>query len=178
MQAVLFAVLAGVCWGVGELFTKSVLSSGRIGPMTVLLVRTAVALPPALLAYVIAVHWLKSEPADWWRADRAVLLKLTLGSAMLAGFGGVFFFYLGLAHGSVSIVKPIAFTVGPAIAVLLAYLVMKEHVPLVRAVGVGCVLVGIVLIAGFGGGHGKAGEGSGAGSVDEATTSPGQIPGR
>jgi uncharacterized membrane protein len=153
MKPVIFAILAGLCWGLGELFTKSVLDSGRIGPMTVLLVRTALALPPALLVYLLFYHALCSEPQEWWRADTPVLLKLTLGSALLAGFGGVFFFYLGLANGGISVVKPIAFTLGPAVAVLLAWLVLGEKMNVPKAVGIAMVLIGVVLIARFGHEH-------------------------
>jgi uncharacterized membrane protein len=156
MKAVIFAILAGLCWGLGELFTKSVLQSGRVGPMTILLVRTAAALPPALLVYVIAYHALRAEPQQWWRAETPVLLKLLLGSSLLAGFGGVFFFYLGLAHGGITVVKPIAFTVGPAIAVVLAWLVLKEQMNVPKAAGIVMVLVGVVLIARYGHPHADA----------------------
>jgi uncharacterized membrane protein len=148
MKAVVFAVLAGLCWGVGELFTKSVLHSGRVGPMTVLLARAVVSLPPALLAYLVAYHGLRSEPGEWWRAGTPLLTRLAVGSALLAGFAGVFFFYLGLASGPISVVKPIAFTVGPAVAVLLAWALLREPMPLSRWTGVALVLAGIVLIAG------------------------------
>lgn len=152
MKPVVFAVLAGVCWGVGELFTKSVLHSGRVGPMTVLLARAVVALPPAVFAYFVAYHVLKAEPAGWWRAGAPLLTRLALGSALLAGFGGVFFFYLGLATGPISVVKPIAFTVGPAVAVLLAWLLLNEPMPATKLLGVGLVVAGVVLIAGPGNG--------------------------
>lgn len=148
MKAVAFAILAGACWGVGELFTRSVLHSGRVGPMTVLLVRALMTVPPAIIAYVLACSLLRSEPRDWWHAGTPTMLKLLLGSGMLAGFAGVFFFYLGLASGPISVVKPIAFTVGPAVAVLLAWLVLKEPMSPVKAVGVALVLAGVMLIAG------------------------------
>lgn len=150
MKAVLLAVLAGVCWGVGEVFTKSVLHSGRVGPMTVLLVRALMTVPPALVAYLVAYSLLKSEPRGWWQAGTPLMLKLALGSALLAGFAGVFFFYLGLASGDISVVKPIAFTVGPAVAVLLAWFVLKEPMTPAKLTGVALVLVGVVLIAGTG----------------------------
>lgn len=153
MKAIVFAVLAGVCWGLGELCTKSVLASKQVGPMTVLLVRTLLAAPPAIAAYVLAMHVFKSEPTGWIRADGPVMAKLLLGSALAAGFGGVLFFYLGLANGQITVVKPIAFTVGPAIAVVLGWLVLKEPMNLAKGLGVVMVLAGIVLIAGFGGGH-------------------------
>jgi uncharacterized membrane protein len=147
VKAVLFAVLAGVCWGVGELFTKSVLHSGKVGPMTVLMARAIVALPPALIAYVVAYSLLKTEPAEWWKAGSSVMLKLAVGSALLAGFAGVFFFYLGLASGQISVVKPIAFTVGPAVAVVLAWMMLDEPLGVLRLIGVAMVLTGVVLIA-------------------------------
>lgn len=148
MKAIVFAVLAGLCWGIGELFTKSVLHSGKVGPMTVVLVRALVGVPAAVAAYLVAYSLLRSEPLGWWRVDTPLMLKLLLGSALLAGFGGVFFFYLGLSYGPISAVKPIAFTVGPAVAVLLAWLVLREPMGAMKAVGVVLVLAGVVLIAG------------------------------
>jgi uncharacterized membrane protein len=152
MKAVVFAILAGLCWGLGEMFTKSVLHSGKVGPMTVVLVRALVGIIPAAIVYIVAYHILKSasEPRGWWTAPTPLLLKLTLGSAFLAGFAGVFFFYLGLAHGPISTVKPIAFTLAPAVAVLLGWLVLREPMNAAKGIGVVMVLAGIVLIAGFG----------------------------
>ena len=53
MAAIVLAVLAGLAWGIGEVFTKSVLHSKQIGPITAIAVRSSVALPasyPALVA--------------------------------------------------------------------------------------------------------------------------------
>src|SRR5690349_14439236 len=97
MRAVVFAIVAGLCWGVGEIFTKSALNSKQIGPMAVLLVRAAVTLPPAVLAYLSAAYVARSETAAWWREmDGGVWARLVLGSGLMAGFAGVFFFYWGL----------------------------------------------------------------------------------
>src|SRR3954463_7899767 len=101
MKPILFAILAGLCWGVGEFLTKGVLKTGKIGPFSVLLVRATMELPPVLLAYFIAVSWLKSEPAGWWRLEGPLLTCLILGSGVLAGFAGVLFFYLGLKFGPI-----------------------------------------------------------------------------
>lgn len=170
MRAVVLALLAGACWGVGELCTRSVLHSGRIGPMTVLLVRALMTLPPAIVAYVVACSLLRVEPAGWWRAGTPVMLKLALGSGLLAGFAGVFFFYLGLASGPISVVKPIAFTVGPAVAVLLAWLVLKEPMTPKQLAGVALVLAGVVLIAGSGARREP-------GALNTSRTDPGPAPG-
>ncbi len=146
MNAVVFAVLAGLCWGIGELCTRAVLHTGKIGPMTILMVRAAVMLPCALLAYYLAASVLKSEPAGWMRADGATLAKLLLGSALAAGFGGVLFFYLGLKHGDISVVKPIAFALAPAVAVLLGWMLLGEPMTARKAGAVAMILAGVVVL--------------------------------
>jgi uncharacterized membrane protein len=148
MKAILFAVLAGLCWGCGELLTKMVLRTGRIGPMSVLMVRAVIEVLPAIAAYWVAAVWLRSEPTGWWRLETPLVLKLVIGPGVLAGFLGVLFFYLGLKFGPISTVKPIAFAVGPAVAVVLAAAVLGERITVVKAVGVAMVLAGIVLISG------------------------------
>lgn len=42
MKPILFAILAGLCWGVGEIFTKKALNTGAVGPMTAMFVRAVV----------------------------------------------------------------------------------------------------------------------------------------
>ncbi len=148
MKATLFAVLAGLCWGVGEVCTKSALQSGRVGPITALCVRIVLAVPPAAVAYLIVHAWLKTEPAQWWRLPTPDLLKLVLGSSLLAGFGGVLFFYLGLGStgGDISKVKPIAFSLAPATGVLLGWWLLGEAMTPRKAVGVALILAGVVLV--------------------------------
>jgi bacterial/archaeal transporter family protein len=149
MNAILLAVAAGLCWGIGELFTKSVLHTGKVGPLTAIAVRSTVALPVIWLAYALAVHhWqLKSEPRNWLQADAATLAKLMLGSGLVAGAGGMICFYVAISLGEISKVKPIAFTVAPTVAVVLAWLVLGEPLTLRKALGVALVVAGVALIA-------------------------------
>lgn len=149
MNALLIAVAAGLCWGIGELFTKSVLHSGQVGPITAIAVRSTVALPVIWLAYLLAMHvfQLKSEPRSWLHADPPVLLKLVLGSGLVAGAAGMICFYLAISLGEISRVKPIAFTVAPAVAVILAWLVLGESMSWSKAIGVGLVIAGVFFIA-------------------------------
>ena len=72
MQAILCAILAGLCWGVGEIFTKSVLNTKEIGPLGTAFVRAAVTLPLALLGFLVAQWVLKTETQTWWRDMRGV----------------------------------------------------------------------------------------------------------
>ena len=145
MQAVVFAVLAGLCWGIGEVFTKSVLHSKQVGPLAAIAVRSAVALP--VLWVVWWALWRRLEPVAFWKADGAVLWKLVLGSGLMAGAGGMALFYVALHFGEVSRVKPIAFAVAPTTAVLVAAVFLGEPLTARRLAAVGLIVAGVVLLA-------------------------------
>jgi transporter family protein len=149
MKAILFAVGAGVCWGVGEVITKTVLHTGKIGPVTALAVRSTVAIPLLWLAYVLVVHWVKlpGEPRTWLQTPAPVMTKLLLGGGLLAGGLGMICFYVALNLGEISRIKPIAFTLAPAIAVTLGWLALGEEMTLRKVVAVMMVLTGVVLLA-------------------------------
>ena len=147
MKAILFAVGAGVCWGVGEVFTKMVLHTGKIGPVTALALRTSMSIPLMWLAYYLVVHQFKLEPRDWPQAPASVMTKLLLGGGIVAGGLGMICFYSALNLGEISRIKPIAFTLAPAIGVLLGWLVLGEAMTLRKVVAVAMVLTGVVLLA-------------------------------
>lgn len=154
MAAIVFAVLAGLFWGVGELCAKSALKSGEIGPMTAIAVRTSVALPILLLAFVAASRgWLERvgvhadrEPPTWVHASNPVMLKVLLGAGVSAGAFGIMFFYLGLSAGEISKVKPIAFSLAPGCAVLGGWLLLGEPISVQKVVALGLILAGVVLL--------------------------------
>ncbi len=154
MAAIVFAVLAGLFWGIGELCAKSVLKSHEVGPMTAIAVRSVVALPVLLLAFVAASRgWLESvgisaarEPTTWVHASSPVMWKLILGAGVSAGAFGVLFFYLGLSAGEISKVKPIAFSLAPGIAVLGGWLLLGEPMSTQKAVALALILAGVVLL--------------------------------
>jgi uncharacterized membrane protein len=151
MKAVLFALLAGVCWGIGEVCTKSVLHSKEVGPLTAIAVRSLVGLPLIWLIWFVAKDGLfgsAPEPKEWWNADRAVLAKLILGSGVLAGAAAMVAFYLALKFGPVSQVKPIAFCVAPAVAVILGWTVLREPFEMRKGIAVALILTGVVLLTG------------------------------
>jgi uncharacterized membrane protein len=148
MNAILLAVLAGLCWGVGELFTKSALHTKQIGPLTAIALRSSIALPVLWLAYFVGVHGLKLEPRNWMRAEPATLLKIIFGSGLVAGALGMICFYAALNLGEISRIKPVAFSVAPATAVLLGWLVLHESMSGQKALGVALILAGVVLLTG------------------------------
>lgn len=147
MKAILFAVAAGVLWGVGEVFTKAVLHTKQIGPVTAIAVRSTVALPVLWLVYLVVVKSAKMEPQAWTRADPGTLWKLVLGSGLLAGAGGMVCFYTALNFGEVSRIKPIAFALAPATAVLIGWLALGEPMHARKVVAVALILAGVVLLS-------------------------------
>ncbi len=147
-RPILFALLAGLCWGVGEIFTKSVLHTGKIGPVTAIAVRSTIALPVLWAVYLLWVSRMHHEPANWMtNAGAPGLWKLILGSGLIAGAGGMIFFYLALGTGEISRVKPIAFTIAPCIAVLLGWLILGEAMTLRKGIAVMLVLGGVALLS-------------------------------
>jgi uncharacterized membrane protein len=144
----LLALAAGLCWGIGEVFTKSVLHTGRVGPLTAIAVRSTVALPLLWMAWAAAAALTRDGPRAPWDAPAPTLLKLVLGSGVVAGGLGMIAFYSALAAGEISRVKPIAFSVAPATAVLLGALVLGEPLTPRKLVAVGLILCGVILLTG------------------------------
>jgi drug/metabolite transporter (DMT)-like permease len=162
--AILCAILAGLCWGVGEIFTKSAINTREIGPLGTVMLRAAVTLPLAIAGFLVAYRFMQSETQQWWSVARAsspvgsggmhvsTWLKIILGSGLLAGFGGVFFFYLGLSlpGGDISVLRPIAFALAPATAVLLGWWFLGEGMTMRKGIAVVLIIAGIMLLAGEG----------------------------
>lgn len=149
MKAILLAIAAGLCWGIGEACTRSVLHDGRVGPLTALVIRALVALPVIVLAWWImlkGIGGLQSEPPV--RAmDAADWLKVVIGSGLLAGALGIIFFYGALAVGDLSVVKPVAFALAPLVAVLLGWLVLGEAMNARKITAVVLIVAGVVLLS-------------------------------
>ena len=150
MKAVLLAIVAGLSWGVGEMFTKQVLHSGRIGPLTAIAVRTTVAVPALWLAYLVFVHLRGTEPRDWLAAPPATLAKLVIGSGLVVGAFGMVCFYGALHLAPISQVKPIAFALAPVVAVFLGWLVLGEAMTMRKALAMVLIVAGVVLLTGEG----------------------------
>ena len=146
MKAALLAVLAGLFWGVGEFFTKQVLHTGRVGPVTAITVRSTVALPVLWAAYLVFVHARGTEPRDWTHAGCTTVLKLVLGSGLTAGAVAMLCFYGALHHGPISKVKPIAFTLAPTVAVFLGWLVLGEEMTPKKFLAVLMIVGGVVVL--------------------------------
>lgn len=149
MKAVGLAVLAGLCWGVGELCTKMVLHTHRIGPVTAIAVRSTIALPLLWLAYLVLVQGMGTEPRTWWRQlEPADVARLVLGSGLVAGAAAMIFYYAALQLDDISRIKPIAFTLAPAVAAVLGWRLLGEPMSARKAVALALILGGVLLLTG------------------------------
>ena len=146
MKAAILAVMAGLCWGVGEFFTKQVLHSHRVGPITAIAVRSTVALPVLWAVYLLVVQSRGVEPRDWTQAGAGTLLKLALGSGLVAGAAGMLCFYGALNLGPISKVKPVAFTLAPVVGTLLGWMVLGETMTVTKWAAVGLIVIGVVML--------------------------------
>lgn len=148
MQAILLAIAAGLCWGVGEVCTKAVLHTHKLGPFAAVAIRSAVALPLIVAAWLIAwkVVGAPKEAPGLAQAGPREWALLLAGSGLIAGAAAMICFYAALSLGEVSRIKPIAFSIAPATGVLLGWLVLKESMTPQKALGVVLILVGVVVL--------------------------------
>lgn len=152
MNAIIFAIAAGLCWGVGEVCAKAVLHTHKIGPFLAIAVRTSLALPIIWLAYFIAR---KLAPDGAGRGlstgDNALTIKewalLLGGSGVVAGAFAMIAFYIAISIGEVSKMKPIAFSIAPATAVLLGAAFINEPLTTRKVIAVVIILAGVILLS-------------------------------
>ena len=86
-------------------------------------------------------------PSGWLR-DGPLVAKLTLGSGLIAGAGGMALFYAALARGEVGRVKPIAFVVAPALGAILGWPLLGESMTARKAGALSLIIAGLILLTG------------------------------
>lgn len=149
MWAIVLAIAAGLCWGVGEVATRSVLHGREVGPFAAIAVRSTVALPIIWAAYFAATRvWQSPREVEGWAqaASTSTWAKLVLGSGIVAGAAAMICFYAALSLGEVSKIKPIAFALAPATGVILGWLLLGEDMNIRKALGVVIILVGVIVL--------------------------------
>jgi multidrug transporter EmrE-like cation transporter len=109
-----------------------------------------------LMSYdVLALHASAEERDALIAEHRWRLLGMGIISGMLGAVPTFFwatsamamiFFYVALSLGEVSVVKPIAFSIAPAVGVLLGWLVLGESMDARKALAVGLIVAGVVIL--------------------------------
>ena len=137
MSAFWWALLTAGIWGIVPLMEKLGLSG--IAPNAGLLVRSA-----GVTAGLVLFGWWWSP----WAALRSMpwqSVVLLASGGLLASFIGQWAFYRALQHGSLSQVTPVAGAY-PLVAAILGWCVLREPLNLTRALGVLCVVLGVILL--------------------------------
>lgn len=146
MKPILLAIAAGLCWGVGEVATRSALHTKQLGPFAAITVRSLVALPLIIIAFLIARRLSPIEAQPLSAITAPTWAKLILGSGLVAGAAAMIFFYAALSLGEISRIKPIAFALAPATGVILGWLLLGEPLTARKILGVAIILIGVVVL--------------------------------
>jgi uncharacterized membrane protein len=138
---VLFAILAGFCWGLGGYFEKAGLRALGLPPIAGITLRTAVAF--VLLGALSIPAWRSiAHPTDL----RAWLMIL-LGGGVLAGSLGMWSFYSSLSQSeNLGVTLALAFAISPLTGTLVGLVRGDQHMDARLAFGLAAIGIGIVLV--------------------------------
>ena len=131
--AVAALVAAAACWGTGTVVSKQVVDD--VAPLTLLPAQLA-----ASCAFLLVIALVRREPFVWTPPVRrlAALGILNPGIAYALGLIG-----LTTITASMSV---LLWALEPVVIMLLAALVLREHIPLGLAAGVAVAIVGVLLV--------------------------------
>ena len=131
--AVAALVAAAACWGTGTVVSKQVVDD--VAPLTLLPAQLA-----ASCAFLLVIALVRREPFVWTPPVRrlAALGILNPGIAYALGLIG-----LTTITASMSV---LLWALEPVVIMLLAALVLREHIPLGLAAGVAVAIAGVLLV--------------------------------
>ncbi|MBM4372465.1 MAG: DMT family transporter [Deltaproteobacteria bacterium] len=139
MRAELWAVLTGLCWGIGSLMEKKGVRIGGLSPVMGTTLRTAVSL--AVLAAFSIPFWSQMRTAG-----PVSLALVAVGGGVISGALGILCLYAGLRSGSLSTVMAIAFCLAPVAGAFLGWLVLHERLTPLQLLGVVLCVTGAGLV--------------------------------
>ena len=138
---ILYAVLAGIAWGVGGYFEKAGLKEIGLPPIAGIALRTAVAL--VILGLISIPAWQavnKSAGIKAW-------LMIVIGGGIIAGSLGMWSFYASLSlTDNLGVTLAIAFAFSPIAGTLTGLLKGNQQMDLKTGLGLASIIIGIVLI--------------------------------
>lgn len=138
MKPQLFALLTAIAWGVGGYFEKKGLQVGNLTPQVGITIRTFVAL---IILSIFSFSYWKTIP----QAGAKSLLYMIIGGGVVAGAGGMLFFYIAIKGAPLSRVMPIAFT-SPLFGALMGFMFGGEPLTLKTFLGMLMTVGGIILL--------------------------------
>jgi uncharacterized membrane protein len=145
-----YAVLAGICWGVGGYFEKVGLKTLALPPIAGITLRTAIAL--VALGLVSIPAWKGYASPE---GSSTAWLMIAVGGGIVAGSLGMWSFYSSLATSeNLGVTLAIAFALSPVAGTLVGLVRGDQALELKTALGLLAIVGGIVLVQlGRGSGH-------------------------
>jgi len=138
---ILYAVLAGVAWGVGGYFEKIGLQQMRAPSIVGITIRTLVAL--VILAVISIPAW-KSVSTQ---VQTRYWLMIVLGGGLVAGSLGMWSFYSALARSeNLGITLATAFACAPLAGTVIGLVRRDQRVDLKIGIGLVAVILGLVML--------------------------------
>jgi len=140
-QYVLYAVIAGMAWGIGGYFEKAGLRAMGIPPIAGITLRTAVAL---LVLGLISIPAWKSIVNP---SNTQAWLMIVVGGGIVAGSLGMWSFYSALSTSeNLGVTLAIAFAFSPLAGTVLGLVRGDQHLDVRIGLGLAAMIVGIVLL--------------------------------
>ncbi len=140
-QYILFAILAGVLWGVGGYFEKAGMREMGMPPIAGIAIRTLVAL--IILGLISLSSWnLIQNPSN-----TKAWLMLIIGGGIIAGSFGMWSFYTALVKSeNLGVTLAVAFAMSPVAGTLLGLIKGTQELNWKISIGILFILIGIVLV--------------------------------
>jgi transporter family protein len=137
----LFAMMAGICWGLGGYFEKAGLRAIGLAPIAGIALRTAVA---------VVVLGLLSIPA-WkgiaYTSNTTAWLMIIVGGGIVAGSLGMWSFYSALSLSeNLGVTLAIAFAFSPIAGTAVGLVRGDQPMDVRTAAGLVAIVAGIVLL--------------------------------
>ncbi len=138
---IIYAVLAGVAWGIGGYFEKTGLQQMKIPAIAGITLRTFVAF--IILGLLSIPAWKSiSNPSDvksW--------LMIIIGGGIIAGTLGMWSFYSALSVSeNLGVTLAIAFAFSPIAGTVMGLIRGNQKIDLKIGLGLLAIIIGIVLI--------------------------------
>ncbi|NHJ47090.1 MAG: EamA family transporter [Asgard group archaeon] len=145
-----YALLTGLCWGIGSFFGKRGMKKTNISSYVGITIRSVVSLVILLiLVFTVGPAFLESNLVSELRwifsneLDQFFLILIFEG--VIAGFLGMMLYYMAIRKGELSMVMPLAFS-SPFWGTLLALIWQTEIFTIQRITGMFFILTGIIYI--------------------------------
>lgn len=138
---IIYAVLAGVAWGLGGFFEKTGLQALKLPPIAGITLRTVIAL--MILGFLSIPAWKQIENPGNIKA----WLMVAIGGGVIAGSIGMWSFYSSLSlTENLGVTLAIAFAFSPIAGTVTGLIAGTQKIDLKIGLGLMAIIVGIVLI--------------------------------